>query len=83
MQDMSNSCTPLKLTGMPAPALIENLSTLINKQIKYQDNIEDPANLNLDYDSRESETKFRFEHYYLSKTKFKMLGRPYLFVASR
>ena len=47
-------------------------NTLNNSQIKYHDNIEDPANLNLNYDSRESETKFRFEHYYLSKTKLKI-----------
>jgi hypothetical protein len=46
-------------------------NTLNNGQIKYHDNIENPANLILNYDSRESETKFRFEHYYLSKTKFK------------
>ncbi len=44
---------------------------LNNYQIKYRDNIENPENLILNYDSRESETKFRFEHYYLSKTKFK------------
>jgi outer membrane receptor for ferrienterochelin and colicin len=47
-------------------------NTLNNKQIKYQNNVEDPQNLTLNYDSRESETKFRFEHYYLSKTKFKL-----------
>ena len=47
-------------------------NTLNNSQIKYHDNIEDPVNLNLNYDSRESETKFRFEHYYLSKTKLKI-----------
>ncbi len=47
-------------------------NTLNNQQIKYQDNIKDPANLILDYDSRESESKFRFEHYYLSKTKYKI-----------
>ncbi len=47
-------------------------NTLNNKQIKYQDNTEDPAKLILDYDSRESETKFRFEHYYLSKSKYKI-----------
>ena len=47
-------------------------NTLNNDEIKYQDNVTDPANLILNYDSRESETKFRFEHYYLSKTKFKI-----------
>jgi hypothetical protein len=47
-------------------------NTLNNQQIKYQDNIVDPANLILNYDSRESESKFRFEHYYLSKTKYKI-----------
>ncbi|MCK9639524.1 MAG: TonB-dependent receptor [Prolixibacteraceae bacterium] len=47
-------------------------NTLNNSQIKYHDNLEDPANLTLNYDSRESETKFRFEHFYLSKTKFKI-----------
>lgn len=47
-------------------------NTLNNGQIKYKENIVAPANLNLDYDSRESETKFRFEHYYLSATKFKI-----------
>jgi hypothetical protein len=47
-------------------------NTLNNGELKYQDNVVSPANLNLNYDSRESETKFRFEHYYLSKTKFKM-----------
>ncbi len=46
-------------------------NTLNNSQIKYKDNIENPGNLILNYDSRESETKFRYEHYYLSKTKFK------------
>ncbi len=46
-------------------------NTLNNFQIKYRDNIENPENLILNYDSREGETKFRFEHYYLSKTKFK------------
>ncbi len=47
-------------------------NTLNNAQIKYKDNVVTPGNLILDYDSRESETKFRFEHYYLSKTKFKI-----------
>jgi hypothetical protein len=47
-------------------------NTLNNGELKYQDNQVSPANLILNYDSRESETKFRFEHYYLSKTKFKI-----------
>jgi hypothetical protein len=47
-------------------------NTLSNSQIKYRGNIENPENLILNYDSRESETKFRFEHFYLSKTKFKL-----------
>ena len=47
-------------------------NTLNNEEIKYQDNVADPANLILNYDSRESETKFRYEHYYQSKTKFKI-----------
>ena len=46
-------------------------NTLNNGQIKYRDNLVSPENLILNYDSRESETKFRFEHYYLSKSKFK------------
>ena len=46
-------------------------NTLNNSQIKYQNNINDPTNLILKYDSREGETKFRYEHYYLSNTKFK------------
>jgi hypothetical protein len=48
-------------------------NTLNNGQIKYQENIENPEKLILNYDSRESETKFRFEHYYLSKTKYKII----------
>ena len=47
-------------------------NTLNNQQIKYKDNAVDPSNLILNYDSRESESKFRFEHYYLSKTKYKI-----------
>ncbi len=47
-------------------------NTLNNSAFKYQENIENPENLILNYDSRESETKFRFEHFYLSKTKFKL-----------
>jgi hypothetical protein len=47
-------------------------NTLNNQQIKYRENVEDPSNLILDYDSREAESKFRFEHFYLSKTKYKI-----------
>jgi len=47
-------------------------NTLNNGQIKYRDNVESPENLILNYDSRESETKFRYEHYYLSKSRFKL-----------
>ena len=35
---------------------------LNNKSIKYKENIETPENLNLEYESRETENKFRFEH---------------------
>lgn len=35
---------------------------LQNNVIKYKDNIEDPANLLIDYSSQEIENKFRFEH---------------------
>ncbi len=48
-------------------------NTLNNGQVKYQENIENPEKLILSYDSRESETKFRFERYYLSKTKYKVI----------
>jgi hypothetical protein len=48
-------------------------NTLNNSQLKYQNNVSDINNLILNYDSRESETKFRLEHYYLSKTKFKLI----------
>ena len=45
---------------------------LNNSQIKYQDNIEQPQFLNLDYNSYELETKFRYEHNYRSETDFKL-----------
>ncbi len=45
---------------------------LNNSQIKYQDNIEQPQFLNLDYNSYELETKFRYEHNYRSKSDFKL-----------
>ena len=48
-------------------------NTLNNGQVKYHDNLTNPDNLILNYDSRESETKFRFEHFYLSKTKYKLV----------
>lgn len=59
-----------KASGYNTYVLSQNM--LNNGEIKYQDNLVSPANLILNYDSRESETKFRFEHYYLSKTKFKI-----------
>lgn len=40
---------------------------LNNKSVKYQQNIESPENLNLQYESRETENKFRFEHTYRNK----------------
>ncbi len=45
---------------------------LNNSAIKYQDNIEQPQMLNLDYSSFEKETKFRYEHNYQSTTEFKL-----------
>ncbi len=45
---------------------------LNNSAIKYQDNIEQPQLLNLDYNSYEMETKFRYEHNYQSTTEFKL-----------
>jgi len=45
---------------------------LNNTAIKYQDNIEQPQFLNLDYKSTEMETKFRYEHNYRSGTDFKL-----------
>ena len=45
---------------------------LNNSAIKYQDNIEQPQLLNLDYNSFEKETKFRYEHNYQSTTEFKL-----------
>lgn len=45
---------------------------LNNSAIKYQDNIEQPQQLNLDYNSFEKETKFRYEHNYQSTTEFKL-----------
>ena len=45
---------------------------LNNSAIKYQDNIEQPQFLNLDYNSYEMETKFRYEHNYQSTSEFKL-----------
>ena len=45
---------------------------LNNSQIKYQDNIEQPQFLTLDYNSYELESKFRYEHNYRSITDFKL-----------
>ena len=45
---------------------------LDNSQIKYQDNIVQPQFLNLDYNSYEMETKFRYEHNYRSLSEFKI-----------
>jgi len=45
---------------------------LNNSRTKYQNNIEQPEFLTLDYDSYEFETKFRYEHNYLSTTGFKL-----------
>ena len=45
---------------------------LNNAAIKYQDNIEQPQSLILDYNSYEKETKFRYEHNYQSMSAFKL-----------
>ena len=45
---------------------------LNNSQIKYQDNIEQPQLLILDYNSYELESKFRYEHNYRSESDFKL-----------
>ncbi len=45
---------------------------LSNSAIKYQDNLVQPQLLNLDYNSWEMETKFRYEHNYQSTTAFKL-----------
>lgn len=46
---------------------IVSRNELNNKSVKYQQNIESPENLNLQYESRETENKFRFEHTYRNK----------------
>jgi outer membrane receptor for ferrienterochelin and colicin len=45
---------------------------LNNEAIKYQDNIELPQFLNVNYSSYELETKFRYEHNYRSVSAFKL-----------
>ncbi|GET27174.1 TonB-dependent receptor [Prolixibacter sp. NT017] len=45
---------------------------LNNIQYKYQNNVEKPENLLLDYDSYERETRFRFEHNYTSSNGFRL-----------
>ncbi len=45
---------------------------LNNASIKYQDNINQPQQLILDYNSYEKETKFRYEHNYQSVSAFKL-----------
>ena len=45
---------------------------LNNSAIKYQDNVVLPSKLNLDYNSYELETKFRYEHNYRSSSDFKI-----------
>ncbi|MCX6229007.1 MAG: TonB-dependent receptor [Bacteroidia bacterium] len=45
---------------------------LNNSALKYQDNVVLPSKLNLDYNSYELETKFRYEHNYRSSSDFKI-----------
>ncbi len=45
---------------------------LNNEAIKYQDNIEQPQFLNVNFSSYEQETKFRYEHNYRSVSAFKL-----------
>ena len=59
-----------KLKGNDTYVLSQN--RLNNTRTKYKDNIEQPQNLILDYDSYEHETKFRYEHNYRSDTDFKI-----------
>lgn len=47
--------------------IVVSRNELNNKSVKYQENIETPENLNLLYESRETENKFRFEHTYRNK----------------
>ena len=45
---------------------------LDNSQLKYQNNVVQPQFLNLDYNSYEMESKFRYEHNYRSKSGIKV-----------
>ena len=45
---------------------------LDNSQLKYQNNVVQPQFLNLDYNSFEMESKFRYEHNYRSKSGIKV-----------
>jgi len=45
---------------------------LDNSQLKYQNNVAQPQFLNLDYNSYEMESKFRYEHNYRSKSGIKV-----------
>jgi len=58
------------LNGNDTYVLSQN--KLNNSQVKYQDNVEQPEMLILDYNSYELESKFRYEHSYRSATDFKL-----------
>ena len=58
------------LNGNDTYVLSQN--KLNNSQIKYQDNVEQPELIILDYNSYELESKFRYEHNYRSATDFKL-----------
>jgi len=49
-----------------------SINNLANKAYKFQDNIEEPELLILDYKSHERETKFRYENNYHSDSGFKI-----------
>jgi hypothetical protein len=49
-----------------------SINNLNNKQYKYQDNIEEPELLILDYESSEREIKFRYENNYRSDSGYKI-----------
>jgi outer membrane receptor for ferrienterochelin and colicin len=49
-----------------------SMNNLNNKAYKYQDNIEEPELLILDFESTERETKFRYENNYRSDTGYKI-----------
>ncbi len=59
-----------KLKGNDTYVVSQN--RLNNSRTKYQNNVRQPEFLNLDYDSYEFETKFRYEHNYRSATDFKL-----------